>query len=200
MKALGDETLDVRLAAALSLARLGCEGAVIPIIRSLDLPGEISQRRIAEILAVLGKEAEQPLLGILNDTSSGAVQLCIAARTSGLLRLRRAATPLERLLEHPEEDVRINAVRTLGSLGDPSCARVISARSDDASWEVRSAAMDALGAFVTWIRFRCSPKHWVIRNGGCAITPPDRSCGWARREPRPFAGPPRSMPTPLHAT
>ena len=46
MRALGDDILDVRLAAALSLARLGCGGALIPIIRSLDLPGEISQRRI----------------------------------------------------------------------------------------------------------------------------------------------------------
>ena len=145
MKALGDEILDVRLAAALSLARLGCEGAVIPIIRALDLPGEISQRRIAEILAVLGKEAEGPLLKILHDRTLGPAALCIAARTAGLLRLSKAVPPLERLLDHPDEDVRINAVRALGSLGDASSAAKLAALRDDSSWGVRSAVMDALG-------------------------------------------------------
>lgn len=145
MKALDDEILDVRLAAALSLAKQGCGGAVIPIIRALDLPGEISQRRIAEILAVLGDDAEEHLLRILRDQTSGPSVLCIAARTAGLLRLRKAVPSLERLLGHSEEDVRINAVRTLGSLGETSCAPKLAALRDDSSWQVRSAVMDALG-------------------------------------------------------
>jgi len=145
MRALGDEVLDVRLAAALSLARLGCGGAVIPIIMALDLSGEISQRRIAEILAVFGEAAEEPIFKILHDHPLGPAALCIAARTSDLLRLRKAVEPLERLLEHPDDDVRINAVRTLGSLGDPSCVPRITALCDDPGWEVRSAVMDALG-------------------------------------------------------
>lgn len=145
MRALGDEILDVRLAASLSLARLGCTGAVIPIIRALDLPGEISQRRIAEILAVLGDSSEEPLLRILQDRTAAPAALCIAMRTSGLLRLRKAAQPLERLLDHMDEEVRINAVRTLGSLGDSSIIPQITSLRDDPSWEVRSAVVDALG-------------------------------------------------------
>jgi HEAT repeat protein len=145
MKALSDEILDVRLAAALSLARLGCGGAVIPIIKALDLPGEISQRRIAEILAVLGEQAEEPLIKILHDRTLGPSALCIAIRTAGLLHLRGAVRPLERLVDHTDEEVRINAIRTLGSLGDASCAPKLAAIRDDSSWEVRSAVMDALG-------------------------------------------------------
>lgn len=145
MNALRDESLDVRLAAALSLARLGCNGAVLPIIGALNLPGEISQRRVAEILSMLGRNAEESLLGILQDRSSDPSALCIATRTCGLLRLRGAVPPLQLLLDHPNEDVRINAVRTLASLGDISSARRIREIRDDASWKVRSAVMRTLG-------------------------------------------------------
>ncbi len=145
MRALDDDILDVRLAAALSLARLGCGGAVIPIIRSLDLPGEISQRRIAEILAVLGDQAEEPLLKILKDRSLGPGALSIAIRASALLNLRKAAPTIETLLDHTDENVRINAVRALGSLGEPSCIPKLTALGEDSSWGVRSTVMDALG-------------------------------------------------------
>lgn len=168
MKALGDEILDVRLAAALSLARLGCGGAVIPIIRALDLPGEISQRRIAEILALLGKEAEEPLIKTLHDRTLGPAALCIAARTALLLHVRRAVTPLERLLNHTDEEVRINAIRTLGSLGDASCAPKLAAIRNDSSWEVRSAVMDALGrlkdhASIPILTEALGDQEWWVR-------------------------------------
>jgi HEAT repeat protein len=145
MRALGDTFLDVRLAASRALARLGCSEAILPIIRSLDLPGEISQRRIAEILSVLGEEAGEPLLKILHDSSASPSALCIAARTAGLLRLRRATPPLERLLTHPDEEVRINATRSLATLGDASSSVKIAEIREDPSWEVRSMVVDALG-------------------------------------------------------
>lgn len=144
--ALMDPVLDVRLAAAHSLARIGCADAVVPIIRALDLPREVSQRRIAEILALLGPKAEKPLLDILGDRSFGGSALCIAARTAGLIRLRGAAPLLEALLDHPSEEVRLNAVRTLGSLKpSPPPVAAIGRLNEDPSWEVRSAVMHSLG-------------------------------------------------------
>jgi len=175
MRALGDDILDVRLAAALSLARLGCGGALIPVIRSLDLPGEISQRRIAEILSVLGEEATEPLLQILHDRTLGPASLCIAIRTSTLLNLRRAAPTIESLLDHTDEDVRINAIRALGSLGEPSCVPKITALAEDSSWPVRNAVMDALGRLNDHTSIPMlseslgDPEWWVRYHAGIAL-------------------------------
>jgi len=175
MSALDDDIIDVRLAAALSLARLGCGGAVIPIIRSLELNGEISQRRIAEILAVLGNEAADPLLGILQDRSLGRASLCIAIRTSTLLNLRKASPIIETLLDHTDEEVRINAVRALGSLGESSCFEKVSALGEDSSWQVRNAVMVALGrlnvttAIPLLTNSLADPEWWVRYQAGIAL-------------------------------
>lgn len=166
--ALMDPVLDVRLAAAHSLARIGCGDAVVPIIRALDLPREISQRRIAEILALLGPKAEKPLLDILGDRSFGGSALCIAARTAGLIRLHGAVPLLEALLDHPSEEVRLNAVRTLGSLKpSPPPVDAIVRLSEDPSWEVRSAVMHTLGrlgdrgSIPTLLEGLGDPDWWV---------------------------------------
>jgi HEAT repeat protein len=145
INALRDDALDVRLASALSLAMLGCEEAVVPIIRALDLQGEISQRRIVEILSVLGGKAKEPLLRILGDPDSTDAELSIAARTAGLQKIREAAPDLIRLLGHRDRDVRLNAVRSLGSLGDASAAAPLAALAEEPGWEVRSAVMSTLG-------------------------------------------------------
>jgi HEAT repeat protein len=175
MRALGDDILDVRLAAALSLARLECGGALIPIIRSLDLPGEISQRRIAEILAVMGDEAAEPLLKILQDRTLGSAALCIAIRTSTLLNLHRAAPVIGTLLDHTDENVRINAVRALGSLGETSCIQEITALAEDSSWAVRNAVMDALGRLndkksIPLLTESLGDREWWVRyHAGIAL-------------------------------
>jgi HEAT repeat protein len=175
MDALGDDILDVRLAAALSLARMGCGGAVIPIIRSLDLHGEISQRRITEILAVLGDKAEEPLLKILQDRTLGPASICIAIRTSILLKLRKAAPTIQTLLNHTDEEVRINAVRALGFLGETSCIPKITALTEDSSWQVRNALMDALGRLKEQSSIPLltetlgDPEWWVRYHAGMAL-------------------------------
>ena len=175
MRALGDDILDVRLAAALSLARLGCGGALIPIIRSLDLHGEISQRRIAEILSQLGEEATEPLLKILHDRELGPAALCIAIRASNLLNLHRAAPVIGTLLNHTDEEVRINAVRALGSLGEPSCIPKITSLAEDPSWAVRNAVMDALGhlndqsSIPMLSESLGDPEWWVRYHAGIAL-------------------------------
>lgn len=166
--ALMDPVLDVRLAAARSLARIGCAEAVIPVIRSLDLPHEISHRRIAEILSLLGPKAEKPLLDILGERSFGGSALCIAARTAGLIRLHNSAPLLAALLDHPSEEVRLNAVRALGSLKpSPSPVDAIGRLSEDPSWEIRSAVMHALGrlgnldSVPILLRGLGDPEWWV---------------------------------------
>lgn len=145
--ALHDDVLAVRFAAARSLAALGDPAHVEPILLALDVPGEMNQRRVAEVLYDFGPRAVGPLLEVLwsgagkfSDTAVGT-----AVRVLGMLRSREAVAPVAALLDSPEFRIRLNAVRTLGLLGDHSVIPAISALAKDPSWEVRNMVMQALG-------------------------------------------------------
>ena len=145
MMTLRDSVISVRYAAAKSLVRLGCRDAVVPIILALDLPNDISQRSIAEILMDLGESSVEPILGILKNPSNTHSMLSIAARVAGMLKNGRNLPYLQQLLRHEHPDVRLNAVRALASIGNRSSIVPISTLCEDSSWEVRSSVMHALG-------------------------------------------------------
>ena len=86
MTALRDNVVGVRFAEARSLVQLGCHDAVEPILLGLDVPGEISQRRVTEIISPLGTRAIDPVLNILKNNSFDDASLAIAARIVGILR------------------------------------------------------------------------------------------------------------------
>ncbi len=175
MNALRDDVITVRFAAAGSLARLGCHDAVSPILHALDLPGEVSQRRVTEVIAGMGKAGLDPLIGVLESHSATAGSISITCRAAGMLRDRKAIPPLLILLHHQDQEVRLNAVRALSSIGDPSVAKAISMLADDPSWEVRSIVISSLG------RLRASdhteillealsdPEWWVRQNAAQAL-------------------------------
>lgn len=147
LDALHDDVLAVRFAAARSLAALGDPAHVELILLAFDLPGEMNQRRVAEIIHDFGSRAAGPLLDVLwsgagkfSDTAVGT-----AVRVLGMLRVREAVAPVAALLDNREFRVRLNAVRTLGLLGDHSVTPAIAALANDPSWEVRNMVMQALG-------------------------------------------------------
>lgn len=169
MNALRDDVLGVRFAAARSLARLGCRDAVEPIVISLDVPGEVSQRRVAEVVASIGGDIGEPILKILGDPQRNESSLAIASRVAGILRIRACIPLMQRLLNHHATDVRINCVRSLASLGDSSSIPQIAGLSDDPSWEVRSAVMAALGRLhasedIPLLLEGLSDQEWWVRN------------------------------------
>ena len=143
--ALNDEILAVRLAAAQSLANLGCADAVGPILLALDVPGEMPQRRVAEVLFDLGPPAIDPILAILNNPETPDTELAIAVRVCGMLRADRALPRLVELLQHQAMEVRLNCVRALASIGAPASIPPISQLAKDPAWEVRNSVMHALG-------------------------------------------------------
>lgn len=168
MTALRDEVLAVRFAAATSLARLGCRDAVEPILQALDAPGEVSQRRVAEVIQILGARASDPILAILQDPGTNENSLGIAARVAGGLRLHRAIDPLRHLLGHESPNVRLNAIRSLASIGDHSVSAAIASLGEDPSWEVRSCVMQALGrltasAQIPLLLQGLSDQEWWVR-------------------------------------
>jgi HEAT repeat protein len=146
LNALDDEVFSVRLAAAQSLALLGDPDTVLPVLLALDLPGEVPQRRVAEVLFAFGQTAVEPMLKVLNSSDAPYSQLTIAVRVCGMLQVREAVPRLVELLQHDVMPVRLNCVRALNSIGDRSAISAISQLADDPDWEVRNAVMQAIGA------------------------------------------------------
>jgi HEAT repeat protein len=144
MIALRDEILAVRLAAATSLVRLDCDVAM-PILESLNIPGTLSQGRIAEVIASIGDRAVNPIIKILDHPSGNTTAICIATRASGILKAGPSLPFLANLLTHENREVRINCVRALASIGNHASAEPLAKITEDPSWEVRSAVMHAFG-------------------------------------------------------
>jgi len=145
--ALKDEVLVVRFAAARSLVALRAADAVEPILLAFDVPGELNERRTAEILHEMGDAAIDPLLAVLRNGEgkhSDSV-INVAARVLGQLRAPAAVAPLKELLGSKEFRVRLNAVRALGTIGEQSALPDVAKLAGDPAWEVRNVVMQAIG-------------------------------------------------------
>lgn len=175
MHALRDEAIAVRFAAAGSLSRLGCHDAVEPILHALDLPGEVSQRRVTEVITSMGTGVINPLLAVLESSSVSSGTLSVASRVAGMLRERKAIPPLLLLLHHENSEVRLNAVRALSSIGDPSVIKALTALAEDPSWEVRSMVIRALGRLRATeeapllLEALSDPEWWVRQNAAQSL-------------------------------
>lgn len=174
---LGDEILAVRFAAARSLAMLGDPAHVRPILEAFDVPGEMNQRRVAEVLHDFGPRATAPLLEVVKNKdgifSDSVVD--VAVRVLGMLRAPEAVVPLTALLKSPEYRVRLNAVRSLGQIGERAPLAEIAALCDDPAWEVRNMAVQAVGKLrgaqqiPALIKALGDPAWWVRYSAGQAL-------------------------------
>jgi len=168
LEALQDESLAVRLEAARSLAWLGRKETVEPIVRALDVPGEMPQRRVAEVLVEFGPVIRDPLLALLQDPSLPESVLNILVRVSGLRKITEAAPRLVELLQHSSVDVRLNSVRALVALGDHEAIPALVRLAADPAWEVRNGVMHALGDLraadqVPLLAERLADRAWWVR-------------------------------------
>ena len=184
LDALQDPVLAVRFAAARSLSAMGEIRAIPQIVLAFDLPGDMNQRRVAEILHDFGSAGTGQLLDILgnedgtfSDNATG-----VAARVLGMLRAPQAVEPLLPLLGHEDFRVRLNAVRSLGQIGDHATADAVAKLAEDPAWEVRNAAAQALGRLKAerhldklaaalrdtswWVRFSAAQALWSLGASG----------------------------------
>ena len=186
LKALRDDMLDVRIAAARALAQLGASEAVGPILRALALPGALPQQITAEILYEMGRPAIEPLLGFLRDGNNkdDGPALAVAVRVLGLLKADNAAPEIVALLKHLDSEVRLNSARTLGLLGANIAAGPLCQLVRDPVWEVRSSAVQSLGhikdataiPFIAtalgdqawWVRFNAAQALFELGGAGIA--------------------------------
>jgi HEAT repeat protein len=145
--ALDDEMLDVRLAAARSLAQLPAPNAIEPILRSLAVPGELPLKLAADVLVEFGDAAIEPLLAFIreHDAITDGPAVAAAITVLGMCRATVALPALVARLSDPEPELRANAARALGSIGSPGALAALCERTRDPVWQVRSTAAQALG-------------------------------------------------------
>jgi HEAT repeat protein len=177
VRALDDEMLDVRLAAAHALAQLGAIHAVRAILRALALPASWPLQRATEILYEMGAEVIDPVLEFLaeKDPQKPDPGMVVAVRVLGMLRASQAARHISGFLRSPDPELRLSSAKALGQMGDTSVLDALSAALSDPAWEVRSAAAQALGrlsrhgAIPVLAKALTDPAWWVRFNAAEAL-------------------------------
>lgn len=147
LSALEDDMLDVRLAAAHTLAKLKALDAVVPILRHLVLPAQWPIQRVTEILFDMGDAVVSHLQDYLDDPDAQDAEKAAAIRTLGMLRATGAVASIIRHLAHPDVEVRVHSTKALGDIGDAQAAPTLQQAMHDPAWEVRAVAASVLGAF-----------------------------------------------------
>jgi hypothetical protein len=182
--ALGDEMLDVRVAAARALAQLPAPQTVEPILQSLALPGELPLKLTADVLAEFGDSAVEPMLTFLGAQHPAAdwPAVAVVITVLGLCRASVAVPMLIATLNHSEAELRVNAARALGLIGSAQALAALGERLADPAWQVRAAAAQALGLIgdaravptlatrltdpAWWVRFNAAQALWQLGEAG----------------------------------
>lgn len=176
LAALEDEMLDVRLAAAHTLARLSAVDAAVPILRHLTLPGEWPIQRVAEILNDMGDAVVPYLLGYLDDPDAPNAGKSAAIRTLGMRHSTQSGAALIRHLDHPDLEIRVQSARALSAIGDVQAASALRQAMHDKAWEVRAVSAKALGllrdetALPVLASSLADPAWWVRFNAAHALS------------------------------
>lgn len=139
-----DRNGSVRLYAARALGELGEVSATMPLIESLREDRNVDVRvRAARALGRLGgKEVVEPLVEALNDENP---QVCMTA-TDALIEIGDVATDSLLLsLDSPKVNVRCDATRALGEIGNPKSVDKIITMLKDEWVNVRIYAVTSLG-------------------------------------------------------
>jgi HEAT repeat protein len=169
---LEDEYLDVRLAAALSLSELGDPSSIKPIFTSLALQGSWPIERLIEIIQGFDDRAIPILVQYLNDPAASESGIQVAIAVLGHKKASSSIAALTQLTSHNNLEIRVEAYRALGLIGDARALPIILSGMLDDQWEVRAVCAKALKYFsgaatisalqigladkVWWVRFNCA--------------------------------------------
>ena len=143
VRALEDETAEVRLRAAKALGAVGGRAAVLPLLKALSEPNRWSTIRLADILSDMGQDVVRELMDAFPRLNAHArlAALDILGRIHSL-----DAVPwlLERLKD-TESDVRARAAHALGAIGVLDSGPALRRALTDPEWPVRAMAAKSLG-------------------------------------------------------
>lgn len=174
---MGDESDDVRMVAARSLAAIGNPAAVDALSTALADSSRWTATTVAADLVEMGPAAVPTLIEIASAAESdrpGAHEAAVTAvRVLGEIRDPRAEPVLIELLEGADNlNVRARAAAALGALGGPIAPPALRAALKDAAWQVRAQAASSLGALrsqesVAALSAAITDREWWVRRN-CA--------------------------------
>jgi hypothetical protein len=174
---LDDESDDVRMVAARSLATIGDPAAIAALTAALADPSRWTAATVASDLVQTGPAAVPTLLEIAAGAASerpGALQAAVTAvRVLGEIRDPRAEPVLIDLLSaSPDLDLRARSAAALGQIGGPRAPLALRAALRDPAWQVRAQAAASLGALgdrdsVEALSAAVFDREWWVRRN-CA--------------------------------
>jgi HEAT repeat protein len=144
VRALGDASVEVRVAAVEALRESGAREAVVPLIGRLEDGDPVVRNAALKALGALRDErAVMPLLTQLLDPSPELAGQ--AASALGAIGDARAAAPLASALSHGSIEVRVAAAGALLRLRNASAVPALESSASDPEAVVARAALAALG-------------------------------------------------------
>jgi HEAT repeat protein len=142
---LRDPDTAVRGQAIGALADLGAVEALGPVVEAIDASADWGNLLAVMALARMGP-ASTPQVGALLETSRSPAMTKALLQVTGLLGVAADPAAVRALATHPDPEIRIEAVRALGTLApDVESFTVCLAAMDDPEWPARALAARSLG-------------------------------------------------------
>lgn len=123
------------------LSEAGRQAIAGPLLAALDSVPEAAQRRLLQLVQILGVEGAAPVVRRILRQSKDSELIAAGLRT---LRSPADNALARNFLRHPQAFVRIAAVQALGRLGTEQDVPVITELLADRDWWVRYRAAEAL--------------------------------------------------------
>jgi len=166
LRAIEDGDTRVRQAAAWAVGQVADREALVVLIRLLGDPSTVVARRAQEVLAERGREIEDALLSYAGEPASREGRLR-AIELLGWLRVSAGVELLLRLMNEPDLEIRVKAVKAAAAIGDPRFLEPFHHGLEDSQWEVRCQAargLSVLGSPLSVPRLSRAlrdPQWWV---------------------------------------
>lgn len=170
---LEDRHMAVRVAATFSARDLSHPRLLAPLLRQCVRSDPARRRSLLDAVLSFGREAVPAVLDALaepgaSDPEEEAILLTVAGRVAEQVDAPDLLLEVLRRSGSEHREVRIQAVKALGSFSDDRAVDVLWDRLDDPAWEVRAQAAKGLGSLgaeeaLDDLRRALADESWWVR-------------------------------------
>lgn len=167
-RAIEDSRTEVRVAAALSLARIDAVQSVREFIDLLIPAGVRPSLAVTEVFRQLKGKHAREMRTLIRNYSLPTTALVLMIDCLGRFGDLNSVQELLQVSEHPNRAVRIAAMQALAQLNDPRSIPAVLISLADESWEVRAQACRAAGVIggpkaIPILQHLLEDSNWWVR-------------------------------------